>query len=235
MKKGYQRGTILKILFIVSVVSIVLYQDMNPKGGRKVVYAKQQTSSNFDFYVLVLSWSPDYCASDDNKDSQQCRPGRRLGFALHGLWPQYDKGYPSDCTTEIMSADMKAKFPGLYPNQALYDHEWERHGTCSGLTPEQYLSLSKKLKGSITIPKSYQVPEKPIRVSAKQFKNEFVMANPALHESDIAVYCSGSGRFLKEMFICFTRDGKPGSCSLEIQNKAARSCQNPDFLIRNIR
>ena len=246
MKKSHQRGTILRILFIVSVISIVLYQDINPKGGYKVVYAKQETSSfmtvqtddqsgNFDFYVLVLSWSPDYCASNDKKDPQQCRSGKRLGFVLHGLWPQYDKGYPSDCTTETLPEDVKAKFPALYPNQVLYDHEWEKHGTCSGLTPEQYLSLSKELKGSITIPKPYQTPEKPIRVSTKQFKKEFVMANPALNESEIAVYCSDSGRFLEEMFICFTRDGKPLSCSLEIRNKASRSCQNSDFLIRNIR
>jgi ribonuclease T2 len=191
--------------------------------------------ADFDFYVLNLSWSPDYCATDGSNDTQQCSLGKKLGFVLHGLWPQYNKGYPSDCSTAKLPTDVKARFPDLYPNSSLYDHEWNKHGTCSGLTPEGYLSLSKRLKESVVIPARYKAPEQPVRVTTAQLKKEFVAANPALSGSSLAVYCSGSERFLSELYVCFSKEGQPKACSQEIHGQAAKSCGEPDFLVRNIR
>jgi ribonuclease T2 len=192
-------------------------------------------AGNFDFYVLSLSWSPDYCATSGGDDPQQCSVGKKLGFVLHGLWPQYDKGYPSDCSTQKLPPDVKAEFPGLYPSQKLYDHEWEKHGTCSGLTPEQYLALSKRIKDSVAIPGPYRAPDKPVRVTTAQLKGEFAAANPGMAESSLAVYCSGSGRFLQELYVCFSLAGQPTPCSAEIHSQAARSCRNPDLLVRNVK
>jgi len=192
-------------------------------------------SASFDFYVLNLSWSPDYCASNSGDDPQQCSLGKKLGFVLHGLWPQYDRGYPSDCSTVKLQENVKAQFPNLYPSEKLYDHEWEKHGTCSGLTPEGYLALSKRLQDSIAIPAPYKAPEQPIRVTSTRLKQDFVASNPGLSESSLAAYCSGSGRFLQELYVCFSTDGRPTSCSKEIHDKAAKSCGNPDFLVRNVR
>jgi len=192
-------------------------------------------SADFDFYVLSLSWSPDYCNSNGNKDPQQCSPGKKLGFVLHGLWPQYNQGYPSNCSTQKLPEDVKRQFQGLYPSPKLYDHEWDKHGTCSGLPPAQYLALSKRLKESVVIPAAYQAPAQPVRVTPGQFKSDFVAANPALNQSSLAVYCSGSGRFLTELYVCFSVDGSPVPCSAEVLNKAAKSCRNPDFLVRNVK
>lgn len=192
-------------------------------------------SADFDFYVLNLSWSPDYCASSGSNDPQQCSLGKKLGFVLHGLWPQYERGYPSDCSTAKLPENVKARFPNLYPSEKLYDHEWEKHGTCSGLTPEGYLALSKKLKDSVAVPARYKAPEQPIRVTSARLKQDFVAANPDMSESALATYCSGSGRFLQELYVCFSIDGQPTSCSREIHDKAAKSCGNPDFLVRNVR
>ncbi len=192
-------------------------------------------TASFDYYVLALSWSPDYCATSGNDDPQQCSLGKKLGFVLHGLWPQYERGYPSNCSTVKLTPDVKAKYAGLYPSPALYDHEWEKHGTCSGLAPDQYLALSKNLKGLVTIPQAYRAPEKPVRVTTAQLRKEFVQANTNLPDTSLAVMCSGSGRFLQELYVCFSVDGQPRACSREIQNEAAKSCQNPDLLVRNVR
>ncbi|GAK51042.1 ribonuclease, T2 family [Candidatus Moduliflexus flocculans] len=193
------------------------------------------TPGEFDFYVLALSWSPTYCDDNGANDPQQCGIGKRFGFVLHGLWPQYEKGYPSECSSTQMPDKVTAEFPGLYPNDKLYRHEWEKHGTCSGLTPKQYLALSKTLKESVNIPKAYRKPEKPLRVTTDEIAAAFQSSNPTFEHASFAVYCADSGRFLREILVCFDQDGRPISCSNDIRRKAAKSCQQPTLLIKNVR
>ncbi len=200
-----------------------------------VIAQNPGTPGQFDFYVLTLSWSPDYCAKNGDRDPQQCKSGKKLGFVLHGLWPQYQKGYPANCSSEKLPLKVKQQFPGLFPSDKLYDHEWEKHGTCSGKTPQQYLALSKELKNSVSIPTAYNRPSKPFRTTIDGLRNAFVSADPDLTADGIAPYCSGSGRFLQEVFFCHSKDGKPGTCSAEILKSSQKSCGQPNFLVRNVR
>jgi ribonuclease T2 len=193
------------------------------------------TPGKFDFYVLALSWSPDYCANNGQRDRQQCKEGKKLGFVLHGLWPQYQKGYPANCSTEIMPEAVKQQFPNLFPSAKLYNHEWEKHGTCTGLTPSQYLTLSKQKKDSVSIPTAYLKPDKPFRTTISQLQSDFTLSNPGFNSQSVAPSCSGSGRFLQEILVCFTKDGKPGPCSAEVIKRSQRSCGQSDFLVRNVR
>ncbi len=193
------------------------------------------TPGKFDFYVLTLSWSPDYCATNGNRDQQQCNSGRKLGFVLHGLWPQYQKGYPANCSTQKLPPELKQQFQGLYPSNQLFNHEWEKHGTCSGKTPREYLALSKQFKESVAIPQAYNRPNKPFRTTIKDLRSTFVGANNTLTANGIAPYCSGSGRFFKEVFFCYSKDGQPGTCSAEILKSSQKSCGQPNFLVRNVR
>ena len=49
----------------------------------------------FDFYVLNLSWSPEFCRV--HASAAECAQHR--AFTLHGLWPQNSDGtYPEDCS-----------------------------------------------------------------------------------------------------------------------------------------
>ena len=199
--------------------------------------SSSSTSShaNFDFYLLDLSWSPDYCATSGNDDPQQCSIGKKLGFVLHGLWPQYNQGYPQNCSTQKLPDSVKAKFRGLYPNDSLFTHEWEKHGTCTGLSPEEYLTLTRQLKESVNIPFAYRAPEQPFRTTTAQLKKDFIAANSTFSDAGLAVNCSGSGRFLQELQICFSVDGKPITCSREVQNDATKTCQAADFLVQNVK
>src|SRR5207248_3566868 len=63
---------------------------------------RQNAPGEFDFYVLSLSWSPSYCeeASERGRNgrSQQIQCGERpFSFVVHGLWPQYERGFPDYC------------------------------------------------------------------------------------------------------------------------------------------
>ena len=70
----------------------------------------------FDYYALALSWSPEHCAIKP-ADREQC--SRQLGFVLHGLWPQYQRGYPGNGTRERLDPAMEQNFAGLYPSRFL--------------------------------------------------------------------------------------------------------------------
>ncbi len=206
-------------------------ESTTPPAGKRV----KNTPGDFDFYVMSLSWSPDYCAGSGVDDPQQCGIGKKLGFVLHGLWPEYTRGYPADCSSVKLPKDAQAQFPDLYPSTSLYTHEWDKHGTCSGLKPAEYLTLAKTLKDSVALPTAYRRPAQAFRTSVDDLKSAFVNANSALSEGALAVQCSGSGRFLKELYVCFSRTGQPAACSAEIQKDAADSCRNADFLVRNVK
>lgn len=194
-----------------------------------------EPTGGFDFFVLALSWSPDYCASAGSNDPEQCSIGKKLDFVLHGLWPQYNNGYPSYCSTETLSDALKDEYPGLYPSETLYGHEWEKHGTCTGLQPEEYLEWSQELKDVVIIPPAYDSPAEPFRTDSDGLKAAFMQVNPAFEDASFAVYCSGSGRFLKELFVCFSKDGSPIDCGSNLHKQAAKSCGQDDFLVRNTR
>jgi ribonuclease T2 len=205
--------------------------DATTTPGKRV----KNTPGDFDFYVLSLSWSPDFCAGSNVNDPQQCSVGKKLGFVLHGLWPQYNRGYPANCSNVKLPKDMQAKFSKLYPSSNLFTHEWGKHGTCSGLKPLDYLALSKSLKESIVIPAAYRQPVKSFRATSDDLKTAFVKANSTLSKDALAVQCSGSGRFLQELRVCFSREGEPVACSQELQQAETKSCDRADFLVRNVK
>ncbi len=190
-------------------------------------------AGEFDYYAMALSWSPEHCAIKPG-DREQC--ARKLGFVLHGLWPQYQRGYPASCTRERLDADMEQQFAGLYPSRFLYRHEWEKHGTCSGLSQEAFHQLASDLRQKVKIPAAYQSPEEPLRKTSFQLKADLASANPWLAPDNITVACADGGRFLREIYICINKQGTDAvPCSDEMQKRARRSCGQPDFLLRSVR
>ncbi len=190
-------------------------------------------AGEFDYYAMALSWSPEHCAIKPG-DREQC--ARKLGFVLHGLWPQYQRGYPASCTRERLDADMEQQFAGLYPSRFLYRHEWEKHGTCSGLSQEAFHQLASDLRQKVKIPADYQSPEEPLRKNSFQLKADLASANEWLAPDNITVACADGGRFLREIYICINKQGTDAvPCSDEMQKRERRSCGQPDFLLRSVR
>lgn len=190
-------------------------------------------AGEFDYYAMALSWSPEHCAIKPG-DREQC--ARKLGFVLHGLWPQYQRGYPASCARERLDADMEQQFAGLYPSRFLYRHEWEKHGTCSGLSQEAFHQLASDLRQKVKIPAAYQSPEEPLRKNSFQLKADLASANEWLAPDNITVACADGGRFLREIYICINKQGTDAvPCSDEMQKRERSSCGQPDFLLRSVR
>ena len=178
---------------------------------------QQHVAGKFDYYAMVLSWSPSYCESVGNKrrDPQCTTRGRGYSFILHGLWPQYEKRWPQNCRTKqrpYVSNAIIRSMMDIMPSKRLIIHEYKKHGTCSGYGPKGYYALSRRLFNKIKIPSNYQNISKAIFVSPAQMTQDFVAANPGLKPDHFAISCRGSGNRLREIRFCFARDGKLRNC-----------------------
>jgi len=205
-----------------------------PGPGGRAPYDRGQERNvpgRFDYYALVLSWSPTYCASRDRGDRDtQCnrRDGRRFAFVLHGLWPQYERGWPQDCRTRqrpFVPEKLIDSMLDIMPSRRLVIHEYRKHGTCSGLSPEGYYGLSRRLFTSLKIPPRFVMPNDDFSVSPEEVVSAFVEANPELKPDMLGVACGGPGNRMREVRICFTRDGGPTRCGRN--EDRTRLCRSP--------
>jgi len=179
--------------------------------------AAQDVAGKFGYYALVLSWSPSYCADEGQDDDTQCnrRDGRRYSFVLHGLWPQYEHGYPSNCRLArrpFVQQPIIDSMLDIMPSQRLVIHEYRAHGTCSGLDPSRYFSTAHQLFDSIVIPERFRNPFESQFVAPSDIRSEFLSANPKLTGDMLSIVCGGSGKGLKEVRFCFSKDGHPRTC-----------------------
>jgi ribonuclease T2 len=172
----------------------------------------------FDYYTLVLSWSPSYCAELARPGTDpQCRATsvKPYAFVLHGLWPQYERGYPLSCETgraAYVPQPVIDRMRDIMPNSKLTIHEYRKHGTCSGLDPAAYYELARRLAERIKVPPRFLDPPADQFVNAADLVEEFLAVNPGLEPDMVAIACGGPGNRLKDLRFCFTRTGAPRRC-----------------------
>lgn len=186
----------------------------------------------FDFYVLSLSWSPSYCeAEGDKANGQQCRAGRPYAFVVHGLWPQYERGYPEFCGAgdELIDSGLLRSLYDIMPSAGLIRHQWNKHGSCSGLSQEAYFALVRRAREHVAVPTRFARLDAPETLAPQEAEAEFLGANPGLPPEGIAVTCDR--RFLREVRICLTRDLAFRTCP-EIDR---RSCKAPSVVMPPVR
>src|SRR6056297_3112142 len=146
----------------------------------------------FDYYVLSLSWSPNWCALEgDARRSDQCEARHDHGWALHGLWPQYHRGWPSFCRTaeRAPSRGMTGAMADIMGSGGLAWHQWKKHGTCSGLSASAYFALSREAYGSVTRPAVFRKLDRPVKLPARVIEEAFLKANPAMTADGVTVTC----------------------------------------------
>ena len=164
-------------------------------------------AGNFDFYVLALSWSPGFCESDAGRKARdQCEPGRGLGFTVHGLWPQFERGYPTECGPSGRTPSRQAmdEAKNLYPDEGLARYEWRKHGSCAGGSPADYFRDVRRARERVTIPDGFQSPSRDARMTPIAVERAFAAANPGLGPDMMSIVCRRG--MLQEVRICFEKD-----------------------------
>lgn len=179
----------------------------------------------FDYYVMALSWTPSWCAIEgDARHSEQCKRDTGFGWTLHGLWPQYESGWPSYCRTTFQdpSRSDTAQQAGLFGTGGLAWHQWKKHGRCSGLSADAYYALSRAAYGNILRPPVFRQLEQTYRLPAQAVQDAFLRLNPRLDADMITTICRNN--FIVEVRICLTKDLAFRSCGRDVR----RDCRLSD-------
>lgn len=236
----YSSSTIFWVIsvFLFLVPQYAVAGNLRTADGKKVVVDQQQ---DFDFYVLSMSFQPEFCHQHRFEHFPGCE--RPLDFwrgslTLHGLWPEdYDGTWPSSCTKEKFDPNTvndlgPERFDRLWPNvkaseqnhgerggggdswYSFWEHEWTKHGTCTGLTQDEYFDTA--LKHFLPTPQIVrEYYGKRIAVKRDElleaYKNDIGRSNADEDYGDVVLVCAG-GKYLSEVRTCVGKN-KDGSGS----------------------
>lgn len=184
-------------------------------AGTGPAAADRPAATAFDYYLLSLSWSPEYCASARRDDGLQC--SRPRSFVVHGLWPQYERGYPQRCDSRgerVPERTIERMLP-LMPSRGLVIHEWRTHGSCSGLDPEVYFDTVTRAWSGLRLPALRTDSDQ--RVAAAGLREQFREANPQLSPDGLRLVCSRG--YLSEVRICLDKALAPRACGADVRDR----------------
>jgi len=222
MKKSpiVREAFIAAAIMLVTVLSALLLVNAPPANAQE---RSHDRAGQFDFYVLSLSWSPTFCAgANGQRNGQQCGLDKHFRFVVHGLWPQYDSGYPDFCRTsesDRVPRGLGESMFDIMPSMGLVGHQWRKHGSCSGLDQKAYFDTVRQAYQHVQIPADLARGDRPLNVSADEIEQKFLAANPGMTRRGIAASCEG--RKLDEIRICMTKDLQFRDCA-EVDRQGCR-------------
>ncbi len=196
------------------------------------VFAEGERAGDFDYFVLSLSWSPTWCAIEgDARGSDQCDDRNDHGWILHGLWPQYESGWPSFCRTGARdpSRAETAAMADIMGTSGLAWYQWKKHGRCAGLPPEDYFALAREAYEAVMRPDVFRRLDRAVRLPASVVEEAFLQSNPDWTPDMVTITCK-AGR-IQEARICLTKDLAPRECAPDV----VRDCTMRDALLEPIR
>jgi ribonuclease T2 len=212
MKKSHY---ILLLTLVVLVTYLVRRPHSQPQPRPSNTTTPNQQASaalattiqqNFDYYLLNLSWSPEFCHSHAN--APEC--AQHLAFTLHGLWPQNNSGpFIENCST-APGPQNPSQYSDIYPDLGLLRHEWQTHGTCSGLPPDAFFTLARTAVHSVAIPATLSQLDHQISLPPAQIIDLFRTANPSFPASSIAISCGNN--YLTAVEVCMDKQARPIAC-----------------------
>jgi len=195
-------------------------------------WADGEKAGAFDYYVLALSWTPTWCATTgDARAAPECEETADAGWTLHGLWPQYHRGWPSFCPTAQRppSRAMTDAMTDIMGSGGLAWYQWKKHGRCTGLSAPAYYALAREAYRRIALPDVFAKLDRAVTLPARVVEAAFLKANPALEPDMVTVTCR-DGR-IAEARICLSRGLDPVPCGQD----TVRDCRLSDALMDPIR
>lgn len=194
--------------------------------------ADGEKSGVFDYYVMALSWSPNWCRLEgDSRNSPQCDEREDFGWTLHGLWPQFHRGWPAFCpTTEPQpTRAMTEAMADIMGTSGLAWYQWKKHGVCSGLSARTYYETARTAYESVRIPQAFRQLSKTVKLPASLIEEAFLEANPGFKQEMITVTCKEG--YIQEVRVCLSKDLSPVPCGSD----TIKDCTLKDALFDPVR
>lgn len=208
----------MKKLFFFAVIMFLgsISLPINAQVGQQPL-TKHTEPASFNYYLLSMTWSPTFCLNH-KLDHEECG-GKYPGFVLHGLWPLITAtNWPMNCSTaQQLTPEAVAFGDKIYPNKSLVIHEWEKHGTCSGMDALNYFETAEKALLSVKVPQILQDPKTSLTMSYANIIQSFTSVNPVLSPDKIVLECSHSR--LTEVRVCLGKDLTSMSCNGEFKTQ----------------
>lgn len=214
------------------VAALCLLAGVSVAMSAKSAAADGEPAGDFDYYVMALSWSSNWCALEgDQRRDPQCAPGTGTTFVLHGLWPQYESGWPSYCRTgqRDPARSDTAAMADVFGGAGAAFYQWKKHGRCSGLSSRDYFALARRAFGSVKIAPVFPQINKDLKVPANVIEGAFLEANPGLKRDQVTVTCRAG--MIQEVRICLTKDLEPRRCGAD----TIRDCTLQDAGLQAVR
>lgn len=172
-----------------------------------------QTGATFDYYVLSLSWAPEFCAQPGEASANPLECGQGKGFVVHGLWPEANQGKsPESCgpATKV-SKGLVNDMLKYMPSASLIQHEWATHGTCSGLSQSGYFTDVMLARAAVQVPVQISSLGQSVQESPAEIESQFAGANPSFPQGAFKTACQSAA--LTEVRVCFDKNLKPLACT----------------------
>lgn len=183
-----------------------------PTKGKPASADSDRVASPGKGYVLSLSWSPAFCAQKDpDGESDQCEIGDMRGLVVHGLWPDGRAEYCDSSEPRRLPDDLARDVLRFMPSVGLARHEWEKHGSCSGLSQRDYFRATERAWKGFRQPDLLAAAKREQRVDRNRLLDAIARANPGLPSSAVALQC-GKGGTLKEIRLCLDGGLKARPC-----------------------
>lgn len=194
--------------------------------------ADGERAGDYDYLVLSLSWSANWCALEgDARDSEQCDPAHDFDWVVHGLWPQYEDGWPAYCPTNerAPSRQVTTAQADIFGAGGAAWYQWKKHGVCTGLSAEQYYGVTRLALQKVNRPAVLAKLTKPVRVPAAVIEEAFLEANPDWSADMVTITCSDG--YIQEARICFDTKLNPRPCAPDTR----RDCTLKDARLEPVR
>jgi ribonuclease T2 len=225
------RSTIL--LCAVLLISIAFISCQDECNGNDYGSAGQ-----FDFYVLAQSWPAEFCFSHQSYPGcQHPTAWQQTNLTMHGLWPNYNQmqggnhDWPQCCQStygsSITSSEMNPILSALqtyWPSEqnpnpngdwsnSLWQHEWGKHGTCSGLPVTKYFQAGVNLAASATLATPGLITNNiGSTISASALQSAYNNGSPCSPNSDCMVGTSCKSGYLVGITTCWNKSMQQVIC-----------------------
>jgi ribonuclease T2 len=173
-----------------------------------------QTGASFDYYLLSLSWAPEFCAQPGEAAANPLECGQGKGFVVHGLWPEANQGKsPESCgAAKTVPKSLVNDMLKYIPSASLIQHEWATHGTCSGLSQGDYFTKVMLARAAVQVPVQISSLGQSVTESPAEIESQFAAANPSFPPGAVRTTCQGGA--LTEVRVCFDKNLKALACTV---------------------